>query len=113
MSLTEALGGVVGYQPEAGRQQPAQQHLASAKTLLADQLPPIGYRVRSSGSSQTLPKVPWIAVLDPDVTTTAKSGLYIVYLYDVATRKAFLSMNQGATAHREHYIKNRPKGMSI
>jgi hypothetical protein len=30
-------------------------------------MPPIGLTVRVSGSGQTLPKVPWIAVLDPDV----------------------------------------------
>lgn len=113
MSLTEALSGVIGYQPTAGRQQPAQKHLSAARSLVAAQLPPLGYRVRSSGSGQSLPKVPWIAVLDPDVTTTAQSGLYIVYLYDVNVERVFLSMNQGATAHREHYKENRAAGIGI
>jgi hypothetical protein len=108
MSLTAALSGVVGYDPRAGRQQSAQLHLSAARALVAEELPPLGYKVRSSGSGQTLPKVAWIAVLDPDVTTTAQSGLYVVYLYDVETKHVFLSMNQGATAHRLHYVANSP-----
>lgn len=113
MSLTGALSGVAGYQPELGRQQPAQLHLASARQQIAAELPPIGYRIRSSGSGQSLPKVAWVAILDPDVTTTAQRGLYIVYLYDVTTQTVVLSMNQGATAHRDHYVANKPSGMSI
>jgi hypothetical protein len=74
MSLTEALSGVAGYHPDLGRQQPAQLHLSTARQQLAAVLPPVGYRIRSSGSGRTLPKVPWIAVLDPDVTTTARRG---------------------------------------
>jgi hypothetical protein len=43
--------------------------------------------------------VPWIAVLDPDVTQTAHKGLYVVYLYRQDLSQVFLSMNQGATQH--------------
>jgi hypothetical protein len=113
MSITAALGGVIGYQPGAGREQPAQKHLSIARAQIAAELPPVGYKVRSSGSGQTLPKVPWIAVLDPDVTKTAQSGLYVVYLYDVAIKHVYLSMNQGATAHRHHYVESRPIGVGI
>ena len=75
MSLDEALAAVSGYRPEAGRTQPAQRHLsAAARALVGEALPPIGLTVRVSGSGQTLPKVPWIAVLDRDVTKTPKKG---------------------------------------
>jgi hypothetical protein len=43
--------------------------------------------------------VPWIALLDPDVTTTATDGLYMVYLYTSGIDAVYLSMNQGATQH--------------
>jgi hypothetical protein len=43
--------------------------------------------------------VPWIALLDPDVTTTATDGLYVVYLYTADSDAVYLSMNQGATQH--------------
>jgi hypothetical protein len=75
--------------------------------LVAEALPPIGFTVRVSGSGQTLPKVPWIAVLDSDVTKTAKAGLYLVYLFDVRTEQVYLSMNQGATTHWEHHRQHR------
>lgn len=108
MSLTEALGGVAGYTAELGRQQAAQKHLAAARALIEQVLPPVGYRLRSSGSGQSLPKVAWVAILDPDVTTTAQRGLYVVYLFDVGTQHVFLSMNQGATAHLDYYRSNPP-----
>jgi hypothetical protein len=62
-------------------------------------------RVRVSGSAQSLPVVPWIAVLDPDVTLTAKEGLYVVYLYSRDLSYVYLSMNQGATQHKEDCLK--------
>ena len=108
MSLTQALSGVAGYRSEGGRSQPAQRHLSDARALVDEALPSVGYRLRSSGSGQSLPKVAWIAVLDPDVTTTAQRGLYLVYLFSVGTERVFLSMNQGATAHLEYYRKNPP-----
>jgi hypothetical protein len=63
-------------------------HLSTARQQLAAVLPPVGYRIRSSGSGRTLPKVPWIAVLDPDVTTTARRGLYLAYLFDVTVQRS-------------------------
>jgi hypothetical protein len=113
MSLTVALGGVGGYIPSAGRQQPAQLLMVDARQLIQAELPPIGYRIRLSGVSQNLPRVPWSAILDPDVTPTAQRGLYIFYLFDAAIERVFLSMNQGATAHQEYYRQHRPAGMSI
>jgi MrcB-like, N-terminal domain len=44
---------------------------------------------------------------------TVQQSLSVFYLYDVGTRNVFLSMNQGAAAHRQHYVENRPSGMGI
>ena len=55
--------------------------------------------MRVSGSGQSLPLVAWIALLDPAVTTTAQDGLYLVYLFDAAAQRVYLSMNQGVTQH--------------
>lgn len=87
-----------GYQHKAGRSQPAQQHLGKVRRELPVALP-VGMRVLVSGSGQSLPVVPWIAVLNPDVTKTAQEGLYVVYLYRRDLSRLYLSMNQGATQH--------------
>ena len=43
--------------------------------------------------------MPWIALLDENVTTTATDGLYVVYLFTSRLDAVYLSMNQGATQH--------------
>ncbi len=65
---------------------------------------PLGLRVLVSGSAQSLPLIPWIAFVDPEVTKTAREGLYVVYLYDHAVRNVYLSMNQGATQHQRQAL---------
>src|SRR5215218_7493921 len=53
---------------------------------------------------------PWPATsrsLDEDVTTTAREGLYVVYLFSEPLDRAYLSMNQGVTAHLDHLTELR------
>jgi hypothetical protein len=113
--VRELLLGVaeLGYHAADGSQQPAQKHLLSARKAFSQYLPPLGYRVRASGTAVNLPRIPWLAVLNPDVTKTARSGLYLVYLYDVDVSHVHLTINQGVTAHRERARAGRPKGMTI
>lgn len=92
---------MVGYVHTAGKQQTAQQHLWQIPRAGVAEFP-LGLRCRVSGSGQSLPLVPWVALLDPDVTTTATDGLYVVYLFDRTVQRVYLSMNQGATQHRRH-----------
>jgi hypothetical protein len=68
-------------------------------------------RVLVSGSGQSLPVVPWIAVLDLDVTTTAQEGLYVVYLYSSDLSRIYLSMNQGATQHKNNALERGLAGV--
>ncbi|MGW0501811.1 MrcB family domain-containing protein [Micromonospora sp. NPDC003241] len=101
MDLGEALRGVQlkAYVHSQGRDQPAQQHLQAVRRELPA-LVPLGMKVLASGAGQSLPVVPWIAVLDSNVTTTAQEGLYVVYLYRQDLSRVYLSMNQGATQHQ-------------
>lgn len=48
--------------------------------------------------------VPWIAVFDQNITTTAQKGFYIVYLFSEDYKKVYLSLNQGWN----YFIKNGP-----
>ncbi|MEU4370249.1 MrcB family domain-containing protein [Micromonospora chersina] len=103
MNLGEALRGVrlKAYAHSQGRDQPAQQHLQAVRRELPA-LVPSGMKVLTSGAGQSLPVVPWIAVLDSNVTTTAQEGLYVVYLYRQDLSRVYLSMNQGATQHQRN-----------
>ena len=104
MSLVELLAAPValGYARADGPGQAAQVALREQRAQLAERLPP-GYRVRASGAAVNLPRVPWVAMLDEDVTTTAQEGFYLVYLFSADLQRAYLSMNQGVTAHRDRF----------
>jgi hypothetical protein len=93
-----ALGGVAGYSHRAGKDQPAQLHLRSIPADPPAEFP-VGLAILVSGSGPSLPVVPWIALLDENVTTTATDGLYVVYLFTSRMDAVYLSMNQGATQH--------------
>lgn len=47
--------------------------------------------------------VPWLAVFDPIVTTSAERGYYVVYLFHVAKPLVYLSLAQGTTAVRREF----------
>lgn len=116
MQLQTALKGLVdlSYQASLDQGQPAQVHLRAARKAVAQLLPPEGYRVRASGAAQNLPAVPWIAILNPDVTNTAQAGLYVCYLYRQDLTAVVLTMNQGATAHRKYWQEHaRPHRLTI
>ena len=56
----------------------------------------------SPGQMNTWADVPWIAVLDPEVTESTQNGYYVVYLFSVDMKKVYLSLNQGITfLHKE------------
>lgn len=109
MDLRSALAGVTGYVHSAGKAQTPQQHLWEVPREPPPEFP-LGLRIRVSGSGQSLPLVPWIALLDPDVTTTATDGLYLVYLFDRDVQRVYLSMNQGATQHLRQAESDGLKG---
>ncbi len=90
------------YVGAKGSSQPAQAALRAGRAELAASLPP-GYRVRISGAAVNLPNLPWLAVLDRDVTNTARDGLYVVYLFTLDLQGVYLSMNQGVTAHKKYF----------
>lgn len=42
--------------------------------------------------------MPWIAVFDPAITTSATRGYYVVYLFHAEQPLVHLSLNQGTVA---------------
>ena len=55
------------------------------------------YKVKGSVGAGRWTDVPWIAVFDARITTSAQRGVYIVYLLNKDTKELFLTLNQGAT----------------
>ena len=55
------------------------------------------YIVNGSCGKGRWTAVPWIAVFDQRITTTAQKGVYIVYLLNKDTKELYLTLNQGAT----------------
>lgn len=61
------------------------------------------YIVKSSPGQGQWADVPWIAILNPQITSAATSGYYVVYLFHSNGEQVSLSLNQGIT---EVYKKN-------
>ena len=64
---------------------------------LREQIQTDVYKVKGSVGAGRWTDVPWIAVFDKRITTSAQKGVYIVYLLNKDTKELFLTLNQGAT----------------
>jgi hypothetical protein len=69
MTLSELLKSLaeLGYDKKLGKQQPAQKALRIVNSQILEYIP-TGYRVRVSGSSVNIPEIPWISILNPELT---------------------------------------------
>ncbi|CAM3955142.1 hypothetical protein VA7868_04533 [Vibrio aerogenes CECT 7868] len=55
------------------------------------------YIVKASVGAGNWANVPWISILDPDITTTTQDGIYPVYLFKADGSGIYLSLIQGTT----------------
>ena len=55
------------------------------------------YKVKGSVGAGRWTDVPWVAVFDTRITSSAQKGVYIVYLLNKDTKELYLTLNQGAT----------------
>lgn len=55
------------------------------------------YIIKGSCGAGRWTPVPWIAVFDKRITTSAQRGVYIVYLLNKDKKELYLTLNQGAT----------------
>ena len=61
------------------------------------------YIFKGSEGEGNLTKTPWFAVLNPDITDTARKGYYIVYLFDEDLQKLILAIGFGVTQFENRY----------
>lgn len=64
---------------------------------LASYLSDDNYIVNGSVGKGLATKTPWIAVLDKDITTSTREGVYIVFLFSSDYKHVYLTLNQGTT----------------
>ncbi|WP_020092048.1 DUF3578 domain-containing protein [Methylobacterium sp. 285MFTsu5.1] len=106
MSLGYALRRIVEEYPLARLDPPAGHPLAAvirrgAPDELRAALEPIDgpFLVKGSpGRGSHWAAIPWIAVFDPAVTTSATRGYYLVYLFPANREAVHLSLAQGTVA---------------
>ncbi|MBR6160922.1 MAG: DUF3578 domain-containing protein [Bacteroidales bacterium] len=55
------------------------------------------YLVNGSVGKGRATKTPWIAILDKEITTSTREGVYIVFLFSSDYKHVYLTLNQGTT----------------
>ena len=63
------------------------------------------YLVTGSVGQGNWAMVPWVCVFDRRITTSAKKGVYIVYLLEKNGKSLYLTLNQGCTELRSSHTK--------
>lgn len=64
--------------------------------------------VKASVGNGNWAEVPWAAVFEPSITTSATRGYYPVYLFNVERGQVHLSLNQGTTVVRAEFANRTP-----
>jgi 5-methylcytosine-specific restriction enzyme A len=104
MSLGHALARIIEEYPLARLDPPANHPLAAvirkgAPDEVRAALPAGTFLVKGSpGRGTRWAAVPWIAVFDPGVTTSATRGYYLVYTFPADRMAVHLSLAQGTVA---------------
>ena len=52
-------------------------------------------KVKGSAGQGNWAKVPWIAIMDNNETTSTQEGLYVVFLFNIEEKKVYLTLDQG------------------
>jgi len=68
------------------------------------------FQIKGSIGMGNWAKVPWLAIMNKDITTTTQEGVYVVYLFSQDMERVYLTFNQGVTrSNKEEFINNRDK----
>ncbi|CAL9306371.1 hypothetical protein SUDANB148_04068 [Streptomyces sp. SudanB148_2056] len=103
MTLRDYLHTVAStYDRTAGTGSPAAKLLRSAPSVFEPYIP-ASYLIKGSAGNGAGAFCPWVSFFDPDETTTATRGMYLVYLFAEDMKTVSLSLNQGVTELRETF----------
>jgi len=71
---------------------------ASVEAIVRESFP--DFIVEASPGAGNWASVPWVSILDPEITTSTQGGIYPVYLFKADGSGVYLSFNQGTTEPR-------------
>ena len=63
------------------------------------------YIIKGSIGNGQFASIPWIAIMDKDITTSTKAGVYSVFLFSSGGERIYLTLNQGVTYFSENKYK--------
>ena len=64
------------------------------------------YKVKGSVGQSSITGIPWIAVMDREITESTQDGFYISYLFSRNAKKIYISVALGATQFEDQYGAN-------
>jgi len=64
------------------------------------------FKIKGSIGMGNWAKVPWLAIMDKEITTTTQEGVYVVYLFSQDMKRVYLTLNQGVTNTSSEEIKS-------
>lgn len=70
------------------------------------------YVIKGSIGNGNFASIPWIAIMDKEITTSTRKWFYIVFLFSSDGQRIYLTLNQGITYFDEKKYK-RPKVKEI
>jgi len=68
------------------------------------------YKIQGSVGKGNISEIPWICIFDKEITESAESGFYIVYLLKADMSGFYLSLNQGWTQYERNF---KPKSIAM
>lgn len=64
------------------------------------------YKIKGSIGNGQFAAIPWVAIMNKDVTTTTSKGMYIVFLFSSDEKEVYLTLNQGAKYFKDKKLKD-------
>jgi MoxR-like ATPase len=113
-SLERILGEYPSARAEPLRQHPLARFIRTEFPTLFNQaltrrLPNHRYLVRGTKFLGSWAYIPWISILDPNVTETNQQGIYVVLLFNEDGTSAILAVGQGVTDSTPRVLEENRK----
>ncbi len=70
------------------------------------------FRIKGSVGVGRATKTPWIAILDKDITSSTREGVYIVFLFSSDYKHVYITLNQGTTVPGQFGPRLGKKGIA-
>lgn len=80
------------------------------KNKMAEELKNIdklkGYKIKGSIGNGQFASIPWVAIMNEEITNTTTEGIDIVFLFSGDGKKVYLTLNQGVTYFKDRKLKD-------